>query len=534
MLFAWMFFSALSPLDTFLKFFLISKVIEKILYISGDVSLLEFIQPFFVLIFFNLLAFFISFFQSHLSRKVILPQIRPHIVSIYLNKILNSNVYFYSQKKSGKLHGILNDLVSIIPDLINFKISDFLSYIFYILFYCVFIYMINREIMFLILIWVFLSHWLKNNYIRKKENYSEIWSKLGVKINGCLSDVFQNITTIKSFNTHSQEIRKLNKLYEDASNFEQKLENNASIFMYKYYFGFLFFQIITILLLFRLFVSNKIQASELFFVFFTSQTLFNLTKNYFTSYERYKRLSKKVNYIKKIIDNDEVKVEANLSENVVPCFQKPLTLKNVYFQYSLSSPFLLKNFNLKISPGSITFIKGCSGSGKTTLLNTILGFLSPTKGIIRVVGNNTLCDSFRLNRNKYLIALHQEQSLFDRTIYENITYGTENITFEKVVEATKKSNIYDFIESLPQKFDTMINDSFQLSSGQKKRILISRCFLRHYPLIILDEYSNHLDSESRKKVLANLVLAAKNEGSAILIITHDQYIEEYADNIVTF
>lgn len=192
---------------------------------------------------------------------------------------------------------------------------------------------------------------------------------------------------------------------------------------------------------------------------------------------------------------------------------------NVSFQYEgPKSPFVLNDINFFIPEGKITAIVGASGSGKTTLMKLLLKFYAPTQGDILYNGINTNEISPKNLRENCGVVM-QDGFIFSDTIERNIATGEKNINRKKLEEAVKITNLSEFIESLPLKYNTKIGASGNgISGGQKQRILIARAVYKNPHYIFLDEATSALDAENEKIIHDNLQTFFK--GKTVVIIAH--------------
>ncbi len=188
-------------------------------------------------------------------------------------------------------------------------------------------------------------------------------------------------------------------------------------------------------------------------------------------------------------------------------------LKDVDFTYPNGNQALW-DVNMVIEPGKITALVGLSGAGKSTIVNLLDKFYEPQKGQIMLDGVDLReYDTKYLRENIGLVL--QKNHIFDGTIEENIRYGKPDATFEEVVEAAKKSSIYDQIMALPKQFQNKASD---LSGGQQQRIAIARMFLKNPPIIFLDEPTASLDAIATEQI-KNSIDAIK-AGRTVIIISH--------------
>ena len=179
---------------------------------------------------------------------------------------------------------------------------------------------------------------------------------------------------------------------------------------------------------------------------------------------------------------------------------------------------VLHDVSLSVEPGETVAIVGPSGGGKSTLCQLIPRFYDVTGGAIRIDGQDVRSVTQR-SIHENLGIVQQDVFLFADTIFENIRYGKDDATFEEVVEAAKKAEIYEDIQAMPQGFETFVGErGTLLSGGQKQRIAIARIFLKNPPMLILDEATSALDSVTEAKIQRAFDALAK--GRTTLIIAH--------------
>lgn len=223
-----------------------------------------------------------------------------------------------------------------------------------------------------------------------------------------------------------------------------------------------------------------------------------------------------------ITDKDDAKDVRTLKGNI--------EFKNVSFGYGEGRESVLNNFNLKISAGENVALVGPSGGGKTTVCNLIPRFYSPDSGEILIDGINVLDMKVKQLR-KNIGIVQQDVYLFSGTILDNISYGKPGCSIEEVVEAARLAGAEEFINSLPDKYNTYVGErGVKLSGGQKQRIAIARVFLKNPPILILDEATSALDNESEKVVQESL--DKLSNGRTVLTIAHRLTTVKNADNIV--
>ena len=220
--------------------------------------------------------------------------------------------------------------------------------------------------------------------------------------------------------------------------------------------------------------------------------------------------------------------EENLGK--IDGFKKKIQIKNLNFSYSKNSKNILSNINLTIKKGEKVALVGSSGSGKTTLTSLLLRFYNYDNGDITI--DDKSYNEINTKSVRNLIGLvTQEPILFNDTIKNNITYGSENIKDKQIEEAAQIAKIDDFISSLDLKYETIIGERGSLlSGGQKQRLSIARAIIKNPPILVFDEATSSLDSRSEKKVQEAIDNLVKDR--TVIMIAHRLTTVKNVDKIV--
>ena len=210
-----------------------------------------------------------------------------------------------------------------------------------------------------------------------------------------------------------------------------------------------------------------------------------------------------------LIKNSENAYSIKIKENKI-------NFKNIYFKYESSEKNVLEDINLEFKGGKMTALVGHSGSGKSTILNLIPRFYQPQSGEISIDNqpiNEVTVESLR----NHISLVTQETTLFDDTIKNNIKYANESASDEEIFEVAKLSNSHEFIEKLPDKYDTKIGENgVRLSGGEKQRISIARAMIKKSSIILLDEATSSLDSQTESKIQEALNTLTKNKTTIVI------------------
>ena len=212
---------------------------------------------------------------------------------------------------------------------------------------------------------------------------------------------------------------------------------------------------------------------------------------------------------KKIYEND------NLKNIIVD--KANIEFKNINFSYfEENKDQVLHKTNFKINGGETVALVGHSGAGKSTIMNLITRFYDPTSGDI-VIDDQSIYNSKLSSLRKNISLVSQEITLFDDTVRSNIAYASTDATEKQIIEASKFSKVDDFIQKLPNKYDTMIGENgVRLSGGEKQRISIARAILKNAPIILLDEATSSLDVDTEHKIQQAIAYLTKNKTTIII------------------
>jgi len=193
-----------------------------------------------------------------------------------------------------------------------------------------------------------------------------------------------------------------------------------------------------------------------------------------------------------------------------------INFKNVNFFYENQEGNILKNINLTFGGGKMTSLVGHSGSGKSTILNLIPRFYDIQSGDITIDGQSIYKAKLKSLRDSISL-VSQETTLFDDTIKNNIKYAKYSASDEEIIEAAKKSFCDEFINKLPNKYDTIIGENgVRLSGGEKQRISIARAMMKKSPIILLDEATSSLDAETESKIQSALKILTENKTTIVI------------------
>jgi subfamily B ATP-binding cassette protein MsbA len=273
--------------------------------------------------------------------------------------------------------------------------------------------------------------------------------------------------------------------------------------------------------------NSPLKAEEFFGYIVLFYTVLNPIKAITTAYYNIQKGEASAERIMEVL-NTENSIKDKPNAALKDGFINKIEFKNISFKYK--DTFVLKDFSLTINKGETVALVGQSGSGKSTLANLITRFYDVNKGEV-LIDDQNIKDVTKKSLRNLMGIVSQDSILFNDTIANNIKLGTQAATEEAILEAAQIANADEFIQNLPEKYETNIGDSGNtLSGGQKQRLSIARAVLKNPPIMILDEATSALDTESEQLVQTALEKMMQNRTS--LVIAHRLSTIQKADTIV--
>ena len=234
------------------------------------------------------------------------------------------------------------------------------------------------------------------------------------------------------------------------------------------------------------------------------------------------------NRILPIIDNEN-KIVENETDKLLNLTKGNIKFVNVNFSYNEDQSETLKSINLNLSGGQMTSLVGLSGAGKSTILNLIPRFYDAKSGDI-LIDDQSIYNSKISSLRKNISLVSQDTTLFDDTIKNNIAYANLNASDEEINQVAKLSFAHEFIDKLPNKYDTLIGENgVRLSGGEKQRLSIARAMLKKSQIILLDEATSSLDAETESKIQKAIAYLTKDRTT--IVIAHRLSTILNSDNI---
>ncbi len=362
---------------------------------------------------------------------------------------------------------------------------------------------------------------MKQAFAKQREQVGEL--------NSSLEDTLLGIRVVKSFANEEFENKKFQK--------GNRIFYERKKISYRYLAGFQactrFFDglmYVAVIILGSLYmIKGKISPADLIAYLLYIQTLITSIRRIVEFTEQFQRGITGIDRFNQIISQD-VDIKDNINAKELQNVQGDVTFKNVTFRYNDKDENVLTHIDIDIKQGENIAIVGPSGSGKTTLCNLIPRFYEITDGNILIDGTDIKDVTLKSLRENIGI-VQQDVYLFSGTVRDNIAYAKEGATDEEIQNAARLAGAHEFIESLPDGYDTYIGErGLKLSGGQKQRLSIARVFIKNPPILILDEATSALDNES--EYIVQKSLEKLSQSRTTLTIAHRLTTIKNADRII--
>ena len=505
------FFSVLLAGSTSAVAYLLDPAIEKI-FIEKNQKLI-FIIPALIIVAFTVKG--VSLYIAKVLMIGVAAEVSKNIQSDMLHSLIKADTQLIDNKHSGKFIANLTNDVNMITNLVStailnlFKDSLTLIGLLSVMFYQ------NWKLSLIALIMIPLASFAARKLGKRIGKISTEQMVEAGFLTTFLMEVFKNHKLIKIFQKEKYESSRAEKFLNAVKEKSKKINIvfvRASPIM----------EVLTgIMIAILIFYSGKLIISEElninnFFSFLAAMMLayqpvrslatLNIAVN--QGLASAKRILPIIDIKNKIVDDKDSSEIKLINGNI--------NFKDVNFEYINNEARVLKSINLNIQGGKMTSLVGHSGAGKSTILNLIPRFYDCTSGDI-IIDNQSIYKSTINSLRKNISLVSQDTTLFDDTIKNNIAYANLNASQEEIEEAAKYSYAIEFIDKLPNKYDTIIGENgVRLSGGEKQRLSIARAIIKKSPIILLDEATSSLDAEIESKIQKAINFLTKNRTTIVI------------------
>jgi ATP-binding cassette, subfamily B, bacterial MsbA len=508
---------------TAISAYLIKPALDDI-FVNKDSRMLGLIPMAIVIVFFvrGLGMYGQQFFMSYVGEGVI-----RHIRNMLYNKIIDMPLSFFHEEKTGNLMSRVTNDVNVIKNMVSTAVTGALRDFFTILLLTIYTFVLLWKLAIFAFVVLPLAFYPIIIFGRRVRRVSTGWQEAMANLSSFLHETFSGSKIVKAFGMEEYEkerfFQKTKKIFilEIKTVIAKSLSSPVMEFLGGIGIAFVIW-----------FGGSQVISGHL-----TVGTFMSFLAAVIMLYDPVKKLSKLNNAIQeglaatdRVFDIIERKSDITDPENPIEIKTCPhqVKFKNVSFRYDRD--MVLKDINLEVNEGEVLALAGISGGGKSSLVNLIPRFYDVTEGAILIDGIN-LKDASIASLRKQIAIVTQEPILFNDTIRNNIAYGNPEASDQEIEAAAKAAYAFDFVESFPDGFATSIGElGGRLSGGERQRICIARALLKNAPILILDEATSSLDTESEmlvQKALENLM-----KGRTTFVIAHRLSTIKNANRII--
>jgi ATP-binding cassette, subfamily B, bacterial MsbA len=527
------FFGILVAVSTSAIAWLLDPAIKKI-FIEKDQSLI-FVIPLLII-----LAFTVKGFALYLAKAIMISvaeEIKKILQSQMVKSLINADTQIIDQKHSGKFISNLTFDVNHITNMLStailglFKDSLTLFGLLFVMFYQ------NWKLSLIAIIMIPIAGTASKTLGKRiGKVVTEAQEKSGF-LNTHLIELFKNHKLIKIFQREDYESKRTDDHLNQLK--EKNIKINTVFVRLSPIMETLTGIMIAILIFYsgKLALKNEIEIGNFFSFLAAMMLAYQPVRALSTINLVLKQGISAANRILPIIDNQN-KIADHKDSLDINIINSDIKFNNINFRYNAEEKNVLSNVSLNIAGGKMTSLVGHSGSGKSTILNLIPRFYDVQSGDILIDNQSIYKVKIKSLRDKISL-VSQDTTLFDDTIKNNIKYAKNDVTDEEIIAAAKFSYAHEFIDKLPNKYETIIGENgIRLSGGEKQRLSIARAMVKKSPIILLDEATSSLDADTENKIQDALKILTKDKTTIVIahrlstILNSDKIYIVDAGNVV--
>ena len=505
------FFAIIVAATTSAIAWLLDPAIEKI-FIEKDQSLILII-PFAIIISFSLKGF--SLYMAKKKMIEVSEEVKKDVQADMIKSLINADTQLIDNRHSGKFISNLTFDVNLITHLISVAILNLFKDTLTLIGLLGVMFYQNWKLSMIALIMIPLASIAAKSLGKRVGKVATEAQERSGSLTTYLLEIFKNHKLIKIFQKENYEISRANTF---VSSLMEKTKKIATVYVRTSPIMETLTGIMIAILIYysgKLILNDEIDINN-FFSFLAAmmlayqpvRALATLNMTVSQGLSAAKRILPIIDYENKVIEDDNSKeiIISNGNINII----------NLNFRYSENENGVLNSVNLKMQGGKMTSLVGHSGAGKSTILNLIPRFFNCNSGDI-TIDNQSIYNSTISSLRKNISLVSQDTTLFDDTILNNIKYANLDASQKEIEKVAEYSFASEFINKLPNKFQTIIGENgVRLSGGEKQRLSIARAMLKKSPIILLDEATSSLDAETENKIQEAITLLTKNRTTIVI------------------
>lgn len=457
------------------------------------------------------------------------PNLRRDIIDRLSSYVQNHSYQFFQNNFVGNVTNKIFDLSSGFSSVLD-NIDEAFSVLCSLIIASIMMYFVSPIFSLIFISWAVMFLGVTLYYTKFAHHKSLTFSESRSKLFGVVIDSISNIISIKLFTKHRQEQQKISVTIDEVVDKDRKLQRyllHMRIVQDATYVFLIGGEMIALVYFYRL---GEITAGDFILILnisiAVSQFMWRLASQFVQFAEDFGKCSQSLSLI-----NKAHRIEDDAKAKDIDVKKGEIEFKNVTFHYGKNGG-LYDDLNIKIKAGEKVGLVGYSGSGKTTFLNLLVRFFDVEKGCINI-DQQDIASTTQSSLRKNISVIPQDTTLFHRSLWENIKFGNDQATDQEVLDASKQAYCHEFIEDLPEKYNTFVGErGVKLSGGQRQRIAIARAFLNKAPILILDEATSALDSLTEERIQDSLYKLMNK--STTIVIAHRLSTLSQMDRILVF
>ena len=446
-----------------------------------------------------------------------------HLKALIYDKILNQHPSFYEITPVSELNDYIHQDARLVADIISLNINVLTRSILNIIITFYLIYEISYKLCILMILIIIFNIFMSYLYDKIYKYFMIGYEEINKKMNNFIYETISHISIQKTFAVEDISINKHQEFNEKISKF----------FIYETYLyafnAFINFNMPTLTMIIIIITAKYLQLTTNLITFILHfKSVFQTIKDVMEVHNEISKCDKSYKRVINLLDTPPIKKGYYIPSTFTPS----ITFQNISFKYQKSLSPILSSFNFSINPYDKIAIVGASGCGKSTIAKLLIGLLNINEGSIFINEVNIDIYDNKWLKNK-IGYVAQETILFSDTIANNISYGLENVSKEDIIEASILANAHEFIEKLPNKYETNLEgtEMSSLSGGQKQRIAIARAMIRKPQIIIFDEATSALDPYCEEVVQKTIKECFEKNKATMIVIAHRKSALEIVDKI---